>query len=137
MAHIADAVSRLAQAGAKRFLVVGSTDLSLLPAVVRFGQVEQARRYRHWVNDALPARLASLGQGLELSYFDPGALGARIRAAAGEYGLRELNAPCQPTLPQVQAACASPDAYYFWDEWHPTQRVHALLGEAMARLYGG
>jgi len=27
--------------------------------------------------------------------------------------------------------CADPDSHYYWDEWHPTRKVHSLAAEAM------
>lgn len=136
--HVLEAAGRLARVGARRFMVVGSTDLSVVPAVVTAGQVELARRYQQGVNGALPAQLAQLGkaQALDVTYFDHSAVSSQIRSAAGQYGLNNLIAPCQPTYPEVKSACATPDSYYFWDEWHPTRRVHALVGAAMAQRYG-
>ncbi|EPP4016247.1 SGNH/GDSL hydrolase family protein [Pseudomonas aeruginosa] len=136
--QVLEAVSRLARVGAKRFMVVGSTELSVVPAVVAAGQDEQARRYQQDFNDALPMQLEQLGkaQELDIVYFDHSAVSSSIRSAPGQYGLSNLTAPCQPTYPEVKSACATPDSYYFWDEWHPTRRVHALVGEAMAQRYG-
>jgi phospholipase/lecithinase/hemolysin len=33
----------------------------------------------------------------------------------------------------VKPVCATSDTYFYWDEWHPTRKVHGLVGEAMAR----
>ncbi|MBF2975910.1 GDSL family lipase, partial [Pseudomonas aeruginosa] len=45
VANIRAAVQRLGEAGARRFLVVSSTDLSVVPAVVVGNRVERAQRY--------------------------------------------------------------------------------------------
>lgn len=133
--HIRDAVSRLAGAGARHFLVVGSTDLSHAPAVVAGGQREQALRYQQRLQRQLPTLLATLSQQLavRLTYFDHIAFSDRLRGQAAEHGLTQLDQPCQPTYPEVKPACAQPDGYFYWDEWHPTRKVHALAGAAMAK----
>ncbi|AJO77070.1 SGNH/GDSL hydrolase family protein [Pseudomonas sp. MRSN 12121] len=133
--HIQDAVSRLAGAGARHFLVVGSTDLSHAPAVVAGGQREQALRYQQRLQRQLPTLLAPLSQQLavRLTYFDHIAFSDRLRGQAAEHGLTQLDQPCQPTYPEVKPACAQPDGYFYWDEWHPTRKVHALAGAAMAK----
>lgn len=72
VANIRAAVQRLGEAGARRFLVVSSTDLSVVPAVVVGNRVERAQRYLQAVNASLPIQLAALRKtrGLELSWFD-------------------------------------------------------------------
>lgn len=44
-----------------------------------------------------------------------------------------MDTPCQPTYPDVKPACANPDSHYYWDEWHPTRKVHALAAKAMLK----
>ena len=34
----------------------------------------------------------------------------------------------------IEPVCSDPDEYYFWDEYHPTRRVHEIIGEDMARF---
>ncbi|OOV91024.1 SGNH/GDSL hydrolase family protein [Pseudomonas sp. MF4836] len=136
--NIRSAVGRLAKAGARHFMVVGSTDLSHGPAVVAGGQAEQARTYQQLLQQQLPGRLVADGKqwGVDITYFDHIAFSDRLRRNAAAEGLSQLDQPCQPTYPQVQTACSRPDAYFYWDEWHPTRKVHALAGKAMAKALG-
>jgi phospholipase/lecithinase/hemolysin len=55
----------------------------------------------------------------------------KLRAAPDVAGLKDLDAPCQATYPDVKPVCENPDAHYYWDEWHPTRKVHTLAAEAM------
>ncbi|AZE47214.1 Phospholipase/lecithinase/hemolysin [Pseudomonas chlororaphis] len=136
--HIQNAVSRLAKTGARHFLVVGSTDLRHAPAVVASGQREQALRYQRILERQLPSLLVAESKKLnvKITYFDHIAFSDQLRRQPAEHGLTQLDRPCQPTYPEVKPACAHPDEYFYWDEWHPTRKVHALVGEAMAKTLG-
>ncbi|MCE0742377.1 hypothetical protein LWC05_00485 [Acetobacter sicerae] len=46
-------------------------------------------------------------------------------------GLADVGVPCQITLPKPRKACAKPDAYLWWNEYHPTRHAHALIATRM------
>jgi len=135
--NIVSLVQQLAQLGAKRFLVIPALDLASMPVVVANNGSAAASQFQDAMNAKLSARLAKQGaqQNLDIKLFEYAALSAKIRAHPSDYGLTNLTNPCQVTNPQILPACATPDQYYFWDEVHPTRRVHQIFGEAWAALY--
>lgn len=133
LANIRSATEQLIAAGAKHVMVVGSTDLSHVPAVVQGNQVEHAKKYQQLLEQKLPVVLASLGSST-VTYFDHLAFSDALRANPVANGFKDLDTPCQVTYPDVKPACADPDAHYYWDEWHPTRKVHALAAQAMLNM---
>lgn len=133
--NIGESVSRLSALGAEQFLVVNSSDLDILPGVIEFGQTAEAAVFTDEVNSLLPQELEILTQilGVEIALYDHVAISNEIRANPANYGLTNINDPCQPVFP-VEPRCTAPDEYYFWDEYHPTRRVHQIVGEDMARF---
>ncbi len=133
VANIQKATELLITAGAKHVMVVGSTDLSHVPAVVQGNQVQNAAAYQQILQQKLPEVLATLSkaQRVDIVYFDHLAFSNKIRSAPEVAGFKDLDAPCQPTYPDVKPVCASPDTHYYWDEWHPTRKVHSLAAAAM------
>lgn len=133
VANIKKATEMLIAAGARHVMVVGSTDLSHVPAVVQGNQVKNAEEYQRILEQKLPEMLTTLAkaQHVSLIYFDHLAFSNKLRAAPDVAGFKNMDSPCQPTYPEVKAACGNPDTYYYWDEWHPTRKVHALAAEAM------
>ncbi len=133
--NIIEGVSDLAALGAKQFLVVNSSDLDILPGVIEFGQVDQAALFTDLVNNLLLGELEKITQQLdvEIALYDHVAISDEIRANPQNYGLSNIDDPCQAVFP-VEPVCSEPDEYYFWDEYHPTRRVHEIIGEDMARF---
>ena len=133
--NIGQSVADLSALGAKQFLVVNSSDLAILPGVIEFGQAADAQVFTDLVNDLLPGELEVLAQqlGSEIALYDHVAISDKIRANPQDYGLSNVDDPCQPIFP-IEPRCSAPDEYYFWDEYHPTQRAHQIIGEDMAQF---
>lgn len=134
--NMVESVSSLAELGAKQFLVVNSSDLDILPGVIEFGQVEEAALFTDLVNQFLPEKLETLSQELddvEIALYDHVEISNEIRSNPQDFGLTNINDPCQAVFP-VEPVCAAPDEFYFWDEYHPTRRVHQIIGEDMAQF---
>lgn len=131
--NIQKAAETLIAAGAKHLMVVGTTDLSHVPAVVQGNQVKNANEFQQVLEKKLPVVLAGLAEShqVTISYFDHLAFSNKLRADAEAVGLSDLDAPCQVTYPDVKPVCENPDAHYYWDEWHPTRTVHSQVAKAM------
>jgi phospholipase/lecithinase/hemolysin len=136
VANIQKAAEMLIAAGAKHVMVVGTTDLSHVPAVVQGNQVNNATEYQQILEQKLPAVLTTLAKThhVSISYFDHLAFSNKLRAAPDVAGFKDLDTPCQVTYPDVKPVCKKPDAHYYWDEWHPTRKVHTLAAEAMFEM---
>ncbi|WP_339436565.1 MULTISPECIES: SGNH/GDSL hydrolase family protein [unclassified Pseudomonas] len=133
LANIRSATEQLVAAGARHVMVVGTTDLSHVPAVVQGNQVDNAKKYQQLLAQKLPAALAQIGAA-KVSYFDHLAFSDKLRANPAANGFKDMDTPCQATYPEVKPLCTNPDAHYYWDEWHPTRTVHVLAAKAMLEV---
>ncbi|HWW08503.1 SGNH/GDSL hydrolase family protein [Collimonas sp.] len=145
VANIDTALQALTALGAKRVMVVGVPDLSLLPWArgqnfqglvkkpVNF--VNESKTFQDRINSRLASELPSSAHrlGIQVYYFDYLAASVEIRKNAVKNGYRNLTDACQPggSTGNFRAACSNPDSYYFWDEYHPTRRTHQLIANAM------
>ncbi len=133
VANECETVRQLALLGARRFLVIGSENVALLPWEVEYSETADAAAYTKTVNGDLPGAMRRLRLQLHLRvvYFPLAGVDAIIRTNASKFGLTELNTPYEHTYPTYVAGTGNPDNYFFWDEWHPTAAVHKILGAAM------
>ncbi|NEP72703.1 MULTISPECIES: SGNH/GDSL hydrolase family protein [unclassified Okeania] len=131
--NIGQSLSNLAALGANKFMVVNSSDIGIVPHIIEFDNTDEAVLFTKLVNELLPQKLEMLTEelGAEIVLYDHIAISDQIRSKPDQYTLTNLNYPCQPTSP-IEPACSLPDEYYFWDEIHPTARVHQIIGEDMA-----
>ena len=47
----------------------------------------------------------------------------------GDYGLTNVTDACVTPFVLKDAFCKNRDEYVFWDQLHPTKRVHELIAE--------
>lgn len=140
VANMGTAVRSLADAGARQFMVVNSTDLTMVPWENFYERTGDAATYTARVNATLPKAMSGLEKelGINVIVFDHTGVSAAIKADTSTHGITEFKQPCRLTWypDQAKAAatptCGNADAHYFWDEWHPTTAVHRIVGEAMA-----
>lgn len=124
----------------------GVTDSFILPADPNLGLYDPQGR---WTNGATAVENLSSELQVDLtnyavgggksgngnyyswldSFQDTGVFG-QIEQFSNELG---GNTACQPVFP-IEPRCANPDQYYFWDEYHPTRRVHEIIGEDLAQF---
>lgn len=132
--NIQTAVKQLVAAGARHVVVVGSVDLTHVPAVTQRHDEADAATFQSHFDKILHKRLKAMAadQSLQMSWFDHVAFAKRVRAHAEQYGLTDVSTPCQSTYPQVGERCQNPAMHYYWDEWHPTHHIHVLAGRAIA-----
>ncbi len=134
IAGITNAITLLANSGAKKFMVGNSFDLSKFPSFISEGVTDPAQIYQSNMNARLPGKMEELAQqlGVEIDVFDHIAAGNSIQSNAEQYGLTNLSDPCTEQPFGAGQICAKPDEYYYWGYSYLTARVHQIMGEAMA-----
>ena len=136
IASIAAHVQMLYAAGARRFLILNTPDLSLLPSIRILdarhpGAAAFAALLSGIFNHHLDGVLAQLGvlPGAVITRLDVHAKVNEIVANPAQFNLLEVDLPCvTPDSPPFN--CSKPDRYLFWDGVHPTRAVHKLFAEA-------
>ena len=133
--NIDTTTKELSGMGAKNFMVVNSTDLSVVPWEVINSTTSAAKEYTADVNTELPGNLKNLSTSLnvKITLFDYTAVSKMIRSNPSKYGIKENNKPFERTYPNIVVSKDNPNEHYFWDEWHPTKVVHKIVGDEMAK----
>jgi phospholipase/lecithinase/hemolysin len=140
VANISTAITRLAEAGAKQFLIGGAFDWANQPVIGRIKKnrgidVHQSvTLYQSRIRSTLPGVMDELAGQLKvkISVFDFIAAEERIRSNASQYAFTNLTDPCTNILAKDVKVCESPDEYYYWGaDWY-THRVHQIWAEMMA-----
>lgn len=132
----AKAVTRLADAGARKFLVSTAYDLAGVPAVTQANMVADAEKFVEVYNERLTREVAAVRQAraeLMVTLFHWGAESRKIAADPGAHGITNTTDACRPVLVEQQA-CANPGEYLWWDEYRPSARLHQLIAAAMQRI---
>jgi outer membrane lipase/esterase len=140
--NIRQAVTNLAQAGAKYIMVPNLSDLALIPESLAGGTetMQRATTLSTAFNNALSGVLAGLEAAfpIDLISLDVGSLFNTIVSNPAQYGLTNVNTPCfSGAFDRPGTVCANPDEYLFWDNIHPTTATHQIFGDfALAALAG-
>lgn len=138
--NIATAVTKLANAGARNFMLPNLPNLSIAPgASDREPFLQQLLAQ---ISNAHNIALASTAQNLEQNpninviYVDVGALFNNAIANPANFGFTNISTNLVPgagTDPNVRnftlPAGVNPDQYLFWDLIHPTARAHQLVAD--------
>lgn len=131
--NIETAIEKLADAGAEKFFISNSVDLTNVPYEISENRLEAASAFTNRVNDTLPVVLESLEDELNIDIikYDITATSEKILEHAKQYGLKYLDTAAQPTWPEVGTVAENVDEYLHFDEWHYTRVAHQIFGEAM------
>jgi phospholipase/lecithinase/hemolysin len=123
---IAAEITVLSLAGAKEFVVINVPDISLTPDIIAEGSatVQAAKQFVTTVNTQLQTEipyLASLN-GVEIDLIDVNTLFTELVNDPGAFGFK--NSTGEAYNPSTGKEVKNPNAYVFWDGFHPTTRVH-------------
>ena len=121
VANLLAIVAGLQSIGAQHILVPGIPDIGLTPTFVETGMGALGSSLTDYFNGRLQAGLPT-----GVTYFDTAALVRDIHSRPAAYGLTNVTDACLTT------ACTTPDSYLFWDDFHPTARVHEIAAQQFA-----
>lgn len=131
--NVANYVATLASMGAQHILVPNLANLGLTPFAHGLGAAFEsgASAYTQSFNQALAANLNQISLSLpqtDIMELDVFGLFNDIVNHPVTYGFGNTTDTCLTT---GFVACSNPDSYVFWDDFHPTTAVHALVGNAI------
>lgn len=140
-------IQLLINEGARNILVVNVPNVGVIPEFTQdnVSVAAAATTLSQSYDAALASGLAGLTMpsGTKLTLFDLYAFNANVIANAGAYGITNTTDRCftnTPLTPAATAACgvggANIGQYFYWDAIHPTGKVQALAGNALAAALG-
>ncbi len=137
-ARVGNLVQRLANAGARNFLVPNVPPLGAVPN--SFGDLNTvaardlaSASYRNQLNSVIAttkATLVSRGITVQIFALDSWLNGIRVLGQPAKYGLVNVITP-------AQGESVNPDQYLYWDDIHPTTSGHHQIAREAWRLVTG
>ncbi|HEX4928145.1 MAG TPA: SGNH/GDSL hydrolase family protein, partial [Burkholderiales bacterium] len=132
-------VSRLYQAGARKFFVVNVPSIGLLPSVRALepafpgisglgGAADLATQKFNENLAGVVTMLQGSLPGVEIRPFDLYELIKNVSTHPSDFGLADVTTPCiTPDIAPYK--CRNPDERAFWDGIHPTRALHAIIAQ--------
>ncbi|MBE9220421.1 SGNH/GDSL hydrolase family protein, partial [Dolichospermum flos-aquae] len=122
--NISSAITTLAELGAKEIVVGNLPDLGATPLSIANNNVDNARLISIGFNAALTQALTNLEPVLnvDLSLVDIFGLSAAFQANPASYNFTNITQPLITATNPVD-----PNQYAFWDDFHPTTKLHQLV----------
>ncbi len=136
--NLANAVTSLANVGAKNIMVVNLPDLGKLPGTSSNSQTSAGlSTLTGFHNSGLNTTLTALSQqpGINIIPVDINSLFSRATATKEEFGFTNVTDSCLNLA--AQTICPNQNEYLFWDAIHPTTRAHSFIAETALAAVGG
>jgi phospholipase/lecithinase/hemolysin len=119
--------------GAERIMVMGLPDMGLIPYAAAGGLPSEMALsyYSMGFNSAI---LSNLPFFPYVQYFDSNSVFLKVMANPGAYGFTNVTGQCVPNFApgETPIPCADPENYFFWDDFHPTTKVHQIVASEVA-----
>lgn len=138
--NLVAAVAGLANSGAKSILVSNLPNLGLQPFAESINAFNPqgsslltALSAQH--NQLLAQKLAAFAAGsdTDIIQFDLSSTIAAIAATPAEFGFTNIADACLTSFRidgTFDGVCSDPDAFFFWDDVHPTEAGHSVIAQA-------
>jgi phospholipase/lecithinase/hemolysin len=131
LAAIEAEVVALGRAGAKNLILLTVPDISLTPNLIASGgpRVLAAKQFVATVNSTLQAQIPiyATAVGIRLELVDINPLFTQLVYNPGAFGF--TNSVAAAYNVNTGVIVPNPDAYVFWDGFHPTTPVHYLTAQ--------
>ncbi|AUB42684.1 Phospholipase/lecithinase/hemolysin [Nostoc flagelliforme CCNUN1] len=138
--NISAALESLAGVGARDIMVVNLPNLEKFPITGKNSQISSLfSTFTSAHNSSLTTNLNFLNQQLSpdinIIPLDVNSLFSRVIADPAEFGLTNVIDSCVGNLSvtpiniSTQPVTCTPDQFLFWDQIHPTTKIHKLIGE--------
>lgn len=144
LASVEFAARKLLDDGAEHIVLMNLPDISIAPEVRGSSREAAVRGQVLAFNSGLEKVRERLSGQARVDIFDAFSIFAAALERPADYGIDNVRDSCLDIRGQghlvyagrhaVAPACKTADTYLFWDRLHPTRRVHAVLGEAMAEF---
>ena len=129
--NISGYATLLADRGAQTILVPNLPDLSQTPFAQSQGNAfsDEAKKFTQDFNQALADNLNALdaASAAKIIQFDTYSFFNALAQNPAGYGFSNITDACV----SLSSICLDATGYLFWDDFHPTTRVHSLLATAM------
>jgi phospholipase/lecithinase/hemolysin len=139
--NLTNSIGSLAQGGAKNFLVFNLPDLGESPFGKSLGFPSQLNQLTQEHNRQLASAINNLrnsNPNLNIYSVDINTLFNTIRTTPAKFGFKDVTTPCVTgNFQQVRNICDNPDDFFFFDDIHPSSRVHNLIAQAALAAVNG
>jgi thermolabile hemolysin len=150
MADVQDSVEAIIANGGKNILVLNLPDISVAPVFKINSQLDKAKIAAQVLD--YDTKLASYIETLKSKYhnqinievFNTAASFNQIINAPSQYGLTNTTDSCLNLntdssgnylkAQKVRTNCSSPDSFMFWDNLHPTAKMHEILASEVDKF---
>jgi phospholipase/lecithinase/hemolysin len=128
-------ITVLSLAGAQKFLIINVPDISLTPDIIATGtgNVQAAKQFVATVNSQLQTVIPYLASlyGVKIDLIDVNPLFNELVNDPHAFGFK--NSTGEAYNPSTGKEVKHPNAYVFWDGFHPTTRVHKIAAETFEK----
>ncbi|MBD2570303.1 SGNH/GDSL hydrolase family protein [Anabaena lutea] len=124
---IGDAITTLSSLGAKEIVVANLEDLKARPYINPANPTADGREFSIEFNNALSQEVNDLESSLniDLSVVDIFSFNEEVQANPENYDFTNLTEP----LIYITPGTVNPDEYAYWDEAHPTTKLHQYISQ--------
>lgn len=127
--NVTDSVLLLSNTGIKKFLIVNLPDLGKLPATrntdISSSLSALTKTHNTYLSKSLKQLEHQLDSNIKIVNFDVYSLYNEVINHPRKYGLTNVSDPCL----KDRSVCQHPEEFLFWDNVHPTEVAHQILGQ--------